>query len=149
MKRNTALFLAAGAGALGLGALAYRNGVKDIDFEVESIQPTGDFSKLLLVIKATNRNRFFSYPVPEMHAIVFADQDVSIGTVTNTLLQHIPANRVSYITAVITPDFAHAFDVILATLGQGSLPNNLTFTGEIRVGPVLIPFDTHTGIFSA
>lgn len=149
MKRNTALLLA-GVGTAGvLTAIAYRNGVKNIDFEIDDIQPTGDFSQLFLRIKCTNRNLLFGYPVPQIQAVVFADQDIEVGTVINTMLQYIPANQVSYITAVIHPNFAQSFNLIMSSLGQGQLPNNLTFTGEIKVGPIVIPFDTHTGIFSA
>lgn len=141
MKTSTKIVLG-GIAAVGVGAVLYRRGIDNIRFDIDGFSLADNLTDILIRIRATNPNRFFGYPVPQMFVVVFDKQGNQLGTIITDRLQYIQANGVSFLYGIIKPTWGGLANVLTTTITTGEFPTDLVFTGEITIGGFRIPFDT-------
>jgi len=141
---NTGWWILGGVG-LYLGFESYKNGINDLVIALDGFEQPGDGS-IQVRLKITNPSRFFGYPVPKMVVNAYDASGTFLGTITNTQPQYIPANQVSYIYGVISPNLNDLITTIVDIIANGlQSTSNLILQGDIEIGSILIPFSTKTG----
>lgn len=152
MKDSTKLYIALGAGVVGIAAwqgYKYKQGAESLDVGLDTYtlqKVEGGLAHFNFRLKITNQT-MYGYPVPSA-TVDFTMEGKKVGRAYTTGWQYIGGNGVCYINLI------GAFDVQMIGTLLGSLyttqklPNNLLYAGQVYFGKYAIPFNSSYAIGS-